>query len=40
MFSTSSFAEPKLLELVLILTGKSNFALWSAALNWFLVIVL
>lgn len=34
MFSTSSFAEPKLLELVLTLTGKSNFALWSAALKY------
>ncbi|KAJ5505736.1 hypothetical protein N7453_004693 [Penicillium expansum] len=33
MFSTTSFAEPKLSELVLTLTGESNFASWSTALK-------
>ncbi|KGO38458.1 hypothetical protein PEXP_082450 [Penicillium expansum] len=33
MFSTTSFAEPKLSKLVPILTGESNFALWSTALK-------
>ncbi|KAJ5530119.1 hypothetical protein N7527_003512 [Penicillium freii] len=33
MFSATSFAEPKLSELVPTLTGESNFALWSTALK-------
>ncbi|KAJ6123762.1 hypothetical protein N7471_011079 [Penicillium samsonianum] len=33
MFSTTSFAEPKLSELVPTLTGESNFASWSTALK-------
>ncbi|OQD69328.1 hypothetical protein PENPOL_c002G06341 [Penicillium polonicum] len=33
IFSATSFAEPKLLELVPTLTGESNFASWSTALK-------
>ncbi|KAJ5529661.1 hypothetical protein N7527_003054 [Penicillium freii] len=33
MFQASSFAEPKLSELVPTLTGESNFAPWSTALK-------
>ena len=32
--SATSFAEPKLLELVPTLTGESNFASWSTALKY------
>ncbi|CRL21992.1 unnamed protein product [Penicillium camemberti] len=33
MFLATSFAEPKLSELVPTLTGESNFASWSTALK-------
>ncbi|KOS37040.1 hypothetical protein ACN38_g12180 [Penicillium nordicum] len=34
MFTATSFAEPKLSELVPTLTGEPNFASWSTALKY------